>query len=296
MSAQRQLLAGDRWHFQHGPIDVVIGADGEPGAVRAAHAAAWLRFENLLSELVGELGWLRSPIDATDVDCPVHGSIARRMWNACRPFSHGFITPMAAVAGSVAQELIACYGRPGVSRAWVNNGGDIALHLSKGTSVKVGLYADLANFDRHAAAQAMDPLAHGALSMDGMFEVHASMPIRGIATSGWRGRSHSLGIADSVTVFARTAAEADAAATIVANAVDVSHPSIVRVPATDVREDSDLGSLCVTVEVPSLAPMLVARALDAGKRVAEQLRADDMLWGVVLTCQGQAVVVGSVLA
>ena len=35
------------------------------------------------------------------------------------------------------------------------------------------------------------------------------MPHRGVATSGWRGRSHSLGIADSVTVVARNAAAAD---------------------------------------------------------------------------------------
>ena len=44
------------------------------------------------------------------------------------------------------------------------------------------------------------------LSLDGDFAVDASLPVRGVATSGWRGRSHSLGIADSVTVLARTAA------------------------------------------------------------------------------------------
>ena len=51
--------------------------------------------------------------------------------------------------------------------------------------------------------------------------------MRGIATSGWRGRSFSLGIADAVTVLAATAAEADAAATVIANAVDLpGHPAI----------------------------------------------------------------------
>jgi len=45
MHAQRALLADGRWHFQHGPIDLVIGAEGEAGAVEAAHAAAWSRFQ-----------------------------------------------------------------------------------------------------------------------------------------------------------------------------------------------------------------------------------------------------------
>ena len=66
--------------------------------------------------------------------------------------------------------------------------------------------------------------------------------MRGIATSGWRGRSFSLGIADAVTVLADRAAAADAAATIIANAVDLpGHPAIVRVPACELAPDSDLG-------------------------------------------------------
>ena len=79
-------------------------------------------------------------------------------------------------------------------------------------------------------------------------------PVRGIATSGWRGRSFSLGIADAVTVVARTAAMADAAATMVANAVDLAHPGIRRRPACDLHCDSDLGQRLVTVAVPVLTP------------------------------------------
>ena len=111
--------------------------------------------------------------------------------------------------------------------------------------------------------------------------------MRGIATSGWRGRSFSLGIADSVTVLARTAAEADAAATMIANAVDVDDPRIVRRPASEMKDDTDLGDMPVTVDVPPLAPTQVRRALDAGARARRELQRDGLIWSAVLVCQGQ---------
>ncbi|MEQ1684459.1 MAG: UPF0280 family protein [Burkholderiaceae bacterium] len=272
MQAQRALLDAGHWHFQHGPIDVVIGVEGEVAAVAAAHEAAWARFETVLPELVAELRALRLPVRGP---CALQGVVARRMWHACRPFHSQFITPMAAVAGSVAQELITFYQREGVSRAWVNNGGDIALHLAPGASVKVGLFADLARFDP----------AQPTLQTDGHFEVHASMPVRGIATSGWRGRSFSLGIADSVTVLARTAAMADAAATVIANAVNVHDARIGRRPANQLKDDSDLGDIEVTVNVPPLDEAPVQRALQAGERRARELQRDGLIHSAVLVCQ-----------
>jgi len=272
MQAQRALLGPGRWHFQHGPIDIVIGAEGDAAAVAAAHEAAWTRFQTVLAELVPELRALRLPVRGP---CALQGVIARRMWLACRPYHSQFITPMAAVAGSVAQELIALYQREGVSRAWVNNGGDIALHLAPGASAKVGLFADLARFDP----------SQPTLQTDGHFEVHAPMPVRGIATSGWRGRSFSLGIADSVTVLARTAAMADAAATVIANAVNVNDARIERRPANQIKDDSDLGDIEVTVHVPPLDEAQAARALQAGERRARELQREGLIHSAVLVCQ-----------
>ena len=270
MQAQRALLDGGRWHFQHGPIDIVIGAEGDAAVLAAAHEAAWRRFQSVLPELVAELPALRMPVRGP---CPLQGAIARRMWLACRPYHSVFITPMAAVAGAVAQELIACYERDGVRRAWVNNGGDIALHLAPGEVLRVGLFADLAR---------LDP-AH--VRVDGHFDVRDDMPVRGIATSGWRGRSFSLGIADSVTVLARTAARADAAATMIANAVDVVDARIRRAPANQLKDDSDLGELPVTVDVPALDPELVQRALRAGQKRALALQREGLIHSAVLVCQ-----------
>ena len=276
MQASRQPLSDRRWHFQHGPIDLVIGAEGEGPAVAAAHEKAWDRFQGLLPELVAELPLLREPVaDA----CRLQGPVARRMWRACAPFARPFITPMAAVAGAVAEEIVACYALPEVRRAWVNNGGDIALHLGPGQSVRIGLFADLSRLNVASAGS--------ALSLDGLFSVHRDMPVRGVATSGWRGRSHSLGVADSVTVLAATAAQADAAATVIANAVDLDDPRIRRQPACELRDDSDLGTLLVTTEVPPLPPPLVRQALDSGLQKAEELQRAGLIALAVLCCQGQ---------
>lgn len=275
MTAQRAFLPAGRQHFAHGPIDLVIGAEGERAAVAAAHEAAWLRFVEVLPELVAELGVLRQPVGE---HCALQGPIARRMWQACHPYRAAYITPMAAVAGAVAQEIIAAYERPGVSRAWVNNGGDIALHLASGASVHVGLVADVARVSQSTR--------DGGLGLDGNFTVAHDMPVRGIATSGWRGRSFSLGIADSVTVLAGTGAEADAAATVIANAVNVNDPRIVRQRACEVKDDTDLGSLLVTIDVPALEESTVRVALARGLERARELQTSGLIWEAALVCQG----------
>ncbi|PJI99644.1 hypothetical protein CLU85_4497 [Acidovorax sp. 69] len=276
MSACRKPLPDGRWHFQHGPMDLVIQAEGQRGVVAQAHERAWHRFEGLLQELVNELPDLRAPVGAR---CVLQGVVARRMWDACAPYRAGFITPMAAVAGSVAQEILACYGQEGIDRAWVNNGGDIALQLAPGQSVTVGVYADI------AALTAVQ--LHSGLVLDGQIGITSAMPVRGVATSGWRGRSQSLGIADSVTVLARTAAQADAAATIVANAVNVQDARIGRMPACQVRDDSDLGAILVTVDVPALPQEQVQQALQHGLQKAQELQAQGLLWFALLACQGR---------
>lgn len=276
MNAVRARLDGDRWHWQHGPIDIVADAHGEPSAVAAAHEAAWQRFQGVLAELVAELPLLRQPVG--DGPCPLTGPIARRMWQACAPFGERFITPMAAVAGSVAEELITCYRQPGIARAWLNNGGDIALHLAPGESLSAGIVSDLDSFHFNSCLRP---------SLAGKAVISFQDPVRGVATSGWRGRSLSRGIADSVTVLAASASAADAAATMIANAVNTLDPSIERRPASSVRDDSDLGERLVTVNVPPLPPALVRRALDAGAACASVAQQRGLIHAALMVCQGQ---------
>jgi len=205
-----------------------------------------------------------------------------------------FITAMAAVAGSVAEELIGCFDDPRIARASVNNGGDIALHLREGEHFDIGVVADPVGAvfsHRHPSGT---PFCHPDRSegsspsrlLDGRFTIDSHSPVRGIATSGWRGRSFSLGIADAVTVLAATASQADAAATVIANAVDVVARGIVRRPANTVRDDSDLGGRLVTVGVPALTRREIDAALDRGERQARTEIAAGHVRAAVLQLQG----------
>ena len=208
---QIALLAdGKRLHLQDGPIDLIVEANGTEPGVRAAYDAAAQRFTGLLDELCEELTELRKAADP--LRCSLKGIVARRMHAAVAPFAAAeFITPMAAVAGSVAEEILAAMLRAApLDRAYVNNGGDIALHLTGREQFSVGL------MDRPDAPGVMRTMT-----------IDADDPSRGVATSGRHGRSFSFGIADAVTVLARTASQADAAATIIANSVDLpGHPAV----------------------------------------------------------------------
>jgi ApbE superfamily uncharacterized protein (UPF0280 family) len=285
VTPQWATLPDGRLHLSHGPIDLIIQAEGPADLVAVAHQRAWRRFSTVLFELVDELGALRRPLGAS---CPPEGEVARHMWEACFPYRAAFLTPMAAVAGAVAQTIVACYTAPGMRRAAINNGGDIALHLSADTSYRVGVCIDLDTGTR--AAQ------QGAMRTDYALVIDAGSPVRGVATSGWRGRSFSLGIADSVTVLAATAAQADVAATMIANAVNVDDARILRAPACMLKDDTDLGDLQVTVDVPSLDAGAIARALAAGISRAQYLLTAGLIHDAVLVCQGHLVHLRKLLA
>jgi len=246
--AQFATLPDGRRHFHDGPIDLILEASG-PLAARAYDAAA-TRFATILDELCLELPRLRAASGGRP-----EGVVARRMADAVAPFAESrFLTPMAAVAGAVAEEALAAMTEAApLTRAYVNNGGDIALHLAPGASFAIGL---VARPDR--------------LALFGRARITADDAARGVATSGWRGRSFSLGVADAVTVIAHTASLADAAATLIANAVDLpGHPAIRRAPACSRDPQSDLGQRLVTLAVGSLSGDEIARALASGAREAE---------------------------
>jgi ApbE superfamily uncharacterized protein (UPF0280 family) len=273
----RMLPDGRRLHMQDGPIDVIVEAFGEVREIEIAYRATAKRFVTILDELCEELEFLRQPASENS-DLP-SGAVARRMLAAVRPYAlQTFITPMAAVAGAVAEEILAVMiSTAKLSRAYVNDGGDIALHLQPGETFVVGM---VERPDR--------------CSLFGTTTIHSDESIRGIATSGWRGRSFSLGIADAVTVLADTAAMADAAATMVANVVDLpGHPRIERVPARELSPDSDLGDRLVTQSVGELAPSEIRDALDTGIRAAESLRNLGLIRAAALNLQGETLVLGA---
>jgi ApbE superfamily uncharacterized protein (UPF0280 family) len=265
VSAVAARLADGRLHLQHGPIDLIIEAFGTRLEVERAYAQVIERFGDILPTLVGELPLLRRPLG--EAYPLLQGPVARRMAEATWPHRAVYITPMAAVAGAVADEMLQAmvHGRT-LDKAYVNDGGDIAIHLSSGHELRAGIFAQ---------------------GLDGMARLTASRSVRGIATSGRGGRSFSLGIADSATVLAATAAAADAAATLIANAVNVDHPAVERHPACDLDPDSDLGDLPVTVAVGTLPLEAVTEALDRGAAEARRLRRRGLIDSAALSLQGE---------
>jgi hypothetical protein len=269
MSAVAARLPDGRLHLQHGPIDLIVEAFGATAEVERAYGQAADRFGDILSTLVRELPTLRRPVG--DARPLLQGPVARRMAEAVWPHRCIYITPMAAVAGAVADEMLQAMvaGRT-LDKAYVNDGGDIAIHLTPGHELRAGIFAHTLD---------------GAL--DGVARLTHDSPVRGIATSGRGGRSFSLGIADSATVLAMTAAAADAAATMIANAVNLDHPAIERRPARDLDPDSDLGDLPVTIAVGPLSDVEIAEALDRGAAEARRLRLCGLIEGAALSLCGR---------
>ena len=300
----RWLQADRRLHLQHGPIDLIIevagnDSDDSMSAVRTVFQFAIDRFETVLTELVEELPTLRT-LTCTS-HCNVNGIIAKRMWQSavsCEhaitvhtsdtgaqsqiAFSKGRTTPMIAVAGSVADDVLAAMLSDTsianqLHSVSVNNGGDVALYLSNSARYRVGVVANPEQ-----------------VRINGAVELTQSDGVGGIATSGWRGRSYSLGIADSVTVLAASASIADAAATLIANSVrlDVTGSCqyadkefVERLPACELDPDSDLGDTPVTTHVRPLTQRLIDRALDNGHALAASLTQQNIIAGACLFLQ-----------
>ena len=266
MGPQITRLSGDRLHLHHGPIDLILWAEG--ARMAQAYDQAVERFEHLLEELVAELGDLRDPVPRV-----LKGPIAQAMGAAVAPFRPAFITPMAAVAGAVADAILAAMCRATeLTRAYTNNGGDIAVYLAPGQSLTAAMV--------------------GAGSAQ--LTLHHENPERGIATSGRSGRSLSRGIADCVTVVAQSAAMADAAATMIANAVDLpGHPAISRSPACSLKADSDLGNILVTNGVGALTQAEVTEALNSGFAAAQACAARGLIAGAALFLHSQSRTLGT---
>lgn len=269
MGPTAAILLGNRLHLQHGPIDLVIGAEGPADQVKAAYVAARDRFQTILPVLVEELPALRRPVQPGQC---FDGPVAQRMAEVVSHHVDVFVTPMAAVAGSVADEMLAAMrtAAPTLQKIWVNNGGDIAVHLSGNATFDVAMVADPAT-DREA----------------GRVTLRAGDGVSGIATSGRHGRSLSLGIADAVTVLAVDAASADVAATLIANAVDLpGNPAIHRVPAHEIDPDSDLGQRPVVIEVENLSASDVELALSHGLKAAAAMDKAGLIHSANLSLAG----------
>jgi ApbE superfamily uncharacterized protein (UPF0280 family) len=261
-----RVLARDLVLVDWGPMTLTVSAwlDGEARPVMAAEAArSALSCLEILADFQQFLKAAARPLPAPRKLPPV----VRRAHDAVRAVSSE-LTPLAAVAGAVADEVAGTAASLGSDRAIVNNGGDIALHLGPGTSALVGI-------------KTMDG---GKLA--GRLTVGAETGIGGVASSGWDGRSLSPGVADLVTVWAESASLADAAATFLAGSARTDAGESLRVPATDIDPLSDLGARPVTRSVGNLTRAQKAGALARAAAAAERMLSAGIIRGCAVWLQG----------
>ncbi len=264
--------------MKHGPIDLFVKIDADdPHVVDAVVKFLGGRFQHLLPSLCEELPTLRTHV--AHIAFPPKSAVGKKMFeSAAKVSDFDVVTPMIAVAGSVADHVCDLIDENfDTQRIIVNNGGDIAFRLDKDQNMTVGICDDV------AAPKISTTVELGWL--DG---------IGGIATSGWRGRSFSLGVADAVTVLATRASLADATATLIANAVDLPGSSkVIRQRANELSPDSDLDEREVTVDVAALSAHEINEALTNGAMVAERLQKAGLIHSAYLSLKGSSRVISS---
>jgi len=242
-----RVLAPGKVYFHHGPASIVVIADknGEPLTDLCCQAYAVI--DSCLSELAQALPLLRFYPSGDLSDMPE--GLPRRMMQAVLDIGEPTLTPMATVAGAISDTVADWIFAQGADRVIVNNGGDIAIRLAHGKSVKMGIVSSI---------------AHG--SIDRSVMIRAEDGIGGVATSGFGGRSMTRGVAQAVSAFASNCTLADALATHLANCSYVNAPQVETAKAGSVDSTSDIKDLDIVIKIGMLDRKDVKQAISQVKR------------------------------
>jgi len=249
-----------------GPMRLVIRAwNGGQPEIKLTRQAAEVSI-SYLERIARCQSLLSRPIPEIE-DLP-EDELALRMITSANAIGDEDLTPMAAVAGTIADAAADWLVGQNMDRVIVDNGGDIALRLKAGETATVGIRPRIDNMQ----------VSH-VLHLDG------SQSTWGVATSGVGGRSLTRGIASAVTVVAATASAADAAATAIGNACFVEDCGIIQLPAESLDPNTDLAGLSVTTKVGELLPEKVAMAIKSARQKAELLSQRNIIFGAFMALQ-----------
>jgi uncharacterized protein len=244
-------------------VEGSIHGNPDPEACsRAANEAI-----GFLEQIAKHMDMVKAP--ARMIAEPPRHLLIHGMWSAVTEVGDPDLTPMAAVAGTIADATADFLLGQGLTRIVVNNGGDVAIRLSAGETVTVGIRPDLN----------AEQITHRVL-------ITMDMNIGGVCTSGLGGRSFTRGVASATTVFAGSAAIADAAATAVANATYINSPAIQRRIADSIYPDTDLKGLEIAASVDRLSEDEALTALNQGLNRAETLVERGLIVGACVAVQG----------
>ncbi len=253
---------------EYGPLTLIIFAEiGKVPQVRESLLAARTSFL-FLERIAGCRKELSKNIREGFVN--IGDPLAGVMISSVSEISDYDLTPMAAVAGTIADAVADFLVQRGMTRVVVNNGGDIAIRLEGEASVTIGI-KDRVN-DRDIT---------GNVTLD------SSNPTWGVATSGLGGRSFTRGIASAVTVIAKNASVADAAATSVANHSFIEHEQVIQQRAKDLDPQTDIPNALVTTKAGPLPVEKRDLGLVQALQRAEELVAQDLIYGAFVAIQGK---------
>ncbi len=246
-----------------GPVTLVLKGEKGGEDYRFDRASVTARVEAILTDIRECLPVLKQRawrIKNTTSLTPV----ARKMIEAAKSVDAEALTPMAAVAGAVADELKEYLKKEDLDFISVNNGGDVAIYNRRHKPVSISI----GDIRRNS------PTSY-VLRVEELTDF-------GVATSGFGGRSFTLGLADMASVVASSAPVADAAATFICNSTNVEEASIVRRKAAEIDPLTDIPEEMVTVHIGDLSPESVREALAHGEEVAKRLKREGKITEAVI--------------
>ena len=257
----------ERLYLEYGPTNLVVEAFHKDK--QKIYNYIIENIGEMLSQLSLELAKLR---ENTKENTRFKSEIAKKMNDSTKIFLPRFITPLASVAGAISEILLdKVLSKFNLKKIYINNGGDVAIFLKKKQTLKL-LVATTNNF---------------------LITLEGDGCKYGVATSGWKGRSFSMGIADSVTTIARSSSIADAAATIIANDTNIeNHKNIKKQKANEIDEYSDLKNKLITTSVGELSENDIKQALKKGTITAKKLIEKKIILTALLNVKENYVYVG----
>lgn len=248
MEQYMRPLSDGRVFVDYGPTSMVITARRQGAPLVELATAAFPLIRDSLEEIAHALPVLRQ--FPKDGDFSQLEGLPRVMAEAALATGEETLTPMAAVAGTVADTVADWLFAQGADLVAVNNGGDVAVRLGPGQEMRMGIL----------------PRFEGGISQ--VVTLRAEYGIGGVCTSGLGGRSLTRGIANAVTVFARRCAVADTCATHLANCSYLPSPRVHTCLAGELEPDSDIASLRIVHQVDPLEAAEIQQGLEQVRQEA----------------------------
>lgn len=263
----KSLIENDKLFMENGPTNIIAEAFSSKKIEIYNFICEYS--SKFLKDLSFEIETLKKPTSKKNIFV---SEIANTMFESTQLFLPNFITPMASVAGSISELLLLkVVEKFDVNKMYINNGGDISLYINKNEKFNFSIGGETSFVVEYADINGFG----------------------GIATSGWKGRSFSMGIADSVTVIAEKASIADAAATIIGNHIDLKNSNKVKkTVANNLYENTDLNDKLITVSVENLTKNEIRRAISKGKNISEYYISKNLIKSVIINLQDNILILG----